>query len=211
MLTKDPNFSIFSDTSGRVTKTYQIDWSRIYSILKNDDFLDIQEDRPTYQRIKDSGIHAIATRTAILPCNDVVKWIIEHANRKDRYFNESARSHLMNFHPDVFVKAYGLKPARHPLDADFSKASKSRFNFDEMLKSWMRESSKFSQRNDDLYPISCFREPYSLLVAMLCGLYSLPNYSFFKVEWAPTSHHVLNTGESFPWDSILYLELRTII
>ena len=117
----------------------------------------------------------------------------------------------MNLCPDVFVKAYGLKPARQPLDADFSKAYKSRFNFNEMLKSWMSESSKFSQRNDDLYPIAWFREPYSLLEAMLCRLYGLPNCSFFKVEWDPIAHHVLTKGESFPWDSILSLEIRTVI
>ena len=144
MLTKDPNFGIFSNTSGRVTETYQIDWSRIYSIFNNDDFSDIQEDRPTYQIIKDSGIHAIATRSIILPYNETVKWIIEHANPKDHSFNDTAWSQLTNFHLDVFVKAYGLKLARQSLDVDFAKDSKLRFNFDEMLKSWMRESSKFS-------------------------------------------------------------------
>ena len=76
MLTKDPNFGIFSNTSGKVTETYQIDWSRIYSIFDNDDFSDIQEDRSAYQRIKDSGIHAIVARPVILPYNDAIKWII---------------------------------------------------------------------------------------------------------------------------------------
>ena len=109
MLTKDPNFGIFSDTSGRVTETYQIDWSRIYSIFDNDDFSNIQEDRLAYQRIKDSGIHAIVARPAILPYNDMVKWIIEHVNPKYHSFNDKLGSHLTNFHPDVFVKAYGLK------------------------------------------------------------------------------------------------------
>ena len=41
MLTKDPNFGIFSDTSGRITKTYQIEWPRVYSIFDNDDLPDI--------------------------------------------------------------------------------------------------------------------------------------------------------------------------
>ena len=33
----------------------------------------------------------------------------------------------------------------------------------------------------------------------------------FKAEWAPVAHHVLTTGESFPWTSILSLELKTTI
>ena len=97
MLIKDPNFGIFSDTSGRVIETYKIDWPRIYSIFDNDDFLDIQEDQMTYQRIKDSRIHAIAARLAILPYNGTVKWIIEHANPKDRSFNDSVGLQLTNF------------------------------------------------------------------------------------------------------------------
>ena len=44
MLTKDPNFGIFFDTSGRVIETYQIDWSRVYSIFHNDDLSNIQND-----------------------------------------------------------------------------------------------------------------------------------------------------------------------
>ena len=48
MLTKDPNFEFFSDTSGRVTETYQIDWSRIYSIFDNDEFLGIQHNQPYF-------------------------------------------------------------------------------------------------------------------------------------------------------------------
>ena len=79
-----------------------------------------------------------------------------------------------------------------------------------MLKYWS-EPSKFLQRKDDLYPVTWFREPYSLLAAMLCRLYGLPNCSVFKAEWAAVAHHILTTGESFPWDSILSLELKTTI
>ena len=38
-----------------------------------------------------------------------------------------------------------------------------------------------------------------------------PNYSDFKEEWAPIAHHVITMGESFPWASILSLELKNSI
>ena len=144
MLTKDPNFGIFSDTSGRVSGTYQVDWSRIYSIFSNDDLFDIPNDWPAYQKIKDFGIHSIASRPSILPYNDVVKWIIENTNPKYYSFNCSTGLQLTNFRLEIFVKAYVLKLVRQLLNADFVKASKSRYNFDEMLKSWMRNPDKFS-------------------------------------------------------------------
>ena len=45
MLTKEPNFGVFSDTSGRVSETYQLDWSRIYSIFYNNDLSDFQDEK----------------------------------------------------------------------------------------------------------------------------------------------------------------------
>ena len=135
MLTKDPNFGIFFDTSGRVSETYQVDWSRIYSIFNNNDLSDIQNDQSTYQRIRDPGIHSIVARPAILPYNDAVKWIIEKANPKDHSFKCSTGLQLANFYLEVFIKYYALKLVRQLLNANFVKASKSRYNFDEMLKS----------------------------------------------------------------------------
>ena len=77
----------------------------------------------------------IATRPAILPYNDVVRWIVDHANVKERSFNTSTRSQLANFRSETFVRIYALKIFIQLLDADFLKAAKSIFNFDQMLKS----------------------------------------------------------------------------
>ena len=73
MFTKDPNFGIFLDTSGRITKTYQIEWSRVYAIFDNDKFFDIQDNQLAYKRIRDLWLHYVAARPAILPYNDAVK------------------------------------------------------------------------------------------------------------------------------------------
>ena len=75
----------------------------------------------------------------------------------------------------------------------------------------MRKPDKFPYRKDDLYRVDWLREPYSLVVAMLCRLYDLPNCSYFKAEWTPIARHVLTTGESLPWASILSLEFKTTI
>ena len=92
VLTKDPNFRIFSDTSGRIIKTYQIEWIRFYLIFDNDDLLDIQNNQLTYKKIRDSGLYAIASRFAIVPYNDTVKWIVDYANLKYWSFNDSTWS-----------------------------------------------------------------------------------------------------------------------
>ena len=134
MFTKDPNFGIFSDTSGRITETYQIEWSRVYEIFDNDKFSDIQDNQLGYERIRDSRLHSVAARPSILPYNDAVKWIVEHVDPKDYSLKGSGGLDIANFRPKVFTKAYALQPVRQPLTTEFAKTSESRFNFEEMLK-----------------------------------------------------------------------------
>ena len=180
MLTRGPTSVFFYDTSSRVSETYHLDRATVYSIFDNNDLSYFQSDQTVYERIRDCGLHMIVARPPILPYNDVVRWIIDHANVKDRSFNTSTGSQLANFRSKIFVRIYALKPYTQLLDADFVNTAKSKFNFDQMLKSWMNEPRKFSKRKDELYPIEWFEEPYSLLAAILCGLYGLPNCSFFK-------------------------------
>ena len=135
MFTKDPNFSVFSHTSSRVAETYHLDWSRVYSIFNNNDLSDFQSDQLVYERIRDSGLHMIVARPTILPYNDVIRWIIDHANVKDRSFNTSTGSQLANFRSKTFVRIYALKHFTQLLDVEFVKTAKSRFNFNQMLKS----------------------------------------------------------------------------
>ena len=149
----------------------------------------------------------IAARPPILPYNDAVRWIIDHTNVKECSFSTSTGSQLANFCSENFVKIYAHKPYIQLLDADFFNTAKSKFNFGQMLKSYMTEPRKISKRKDQLYPVEWFKEPYSLLVAMLCRIYGLSSCSFFKEEWAPIAHHIVTTGEAFPWASILSLEL----
>ena len=82
ILTKDANFGVFLETNGRITDTFKIEWPRVYAIFDNDEFSDIQNNPLAYQIIRDSWLHSIASRHAILPYNGVVKWIMEHMNSK---------------------------------------------------------------------------------------------------------------------------------
>ena len=104
-------------------------------IFDNNDLSNFQGDQVVYERIRDSSLHMIAARPAILPYNDAIRWIIDYANLKDRSFNTNIGMQLSNFHFETFVRIYALKPFKWLLDADFIKAAKSRFNFDQMLKS----------------------------------------------------------------------------
>ena len=113
-------------------------------LFDNNDRLEFQDNQLIYERIRDSDIHMIVARPAVLPYNDAVRWIVDHANPKDRSFNTSTRSLLANFRYETFVNIYALKPFTQLLNAYFVKVAKSMYNFEQMLKFWMAEPHKFS-------------------------------------------------------------------
>ena len=63
-----------------------------------------------YEIIRDSGVYMIAARPTILPYNDVVRWIVYHANVKYHSFNTGTESQVANFRFETFVRIYALKP-----------------------------------------------------------------------------------------------------
>ena len=85
---RDPNARIFSDTSGRVSETYHLQWSRIYAIFDNDDSSTIPHDQSTFVNISKSKLHAIVARTTSMPYTDLVKCMVTQENPKDRSFND---------------------------------------------------------------------------------------------------------------------------
>ena len=88
---------VFSQrASARITETYQIEWSRVYAIFYNDKFYDIQDNQLAYERIRDSRLHSIANRPAILPYNDAIKRIVEHEDLKSRCLKDSRELEIAN-------------------------------------------------------------------------------------------------------------------
>ena len=70
---KDPNVGIFSDTSGRVSETLHMDWSKIYLIFDNDEFSAITHDQQAFVNINKSQLHCIAARPPSMPYMGSVK------------------------------------------------------------------------------------------------------------------------------------------
>ena len=51
---KDPNAGVFTDTSGYVSESLIIEWSKIYTIFDNDDSSSVDHDQLAYLQIHNS-------------------------------------------------------------------------------------------------------------------------------------------------------------
>ena len=140
---KHPNIGIFIDTSGHVSETLHLDWSRIYSIFDNDNFSTIPHDHPAYAKIRSSQLHCIVAWAPFMPYTDPVKWELDNVNPNEFSFEDHVHTPVASFHLDIFSKAYELGPPRQLLSSKFLDEAISRFNNEKVVKSWMENPTEY--------------------------------------------------------------------
>ena len=96
---KDPNASVFTDTSGYVSESSYVDWSRIYSIFYSDDFSSVTNDQHVYMNIRNSQLHCIATRPPFMPYTDLVMWALDLVDLNQWMFNDIDNVFIASFGP----------------------------------------------------------------------------------------------------------------
>ena len=97
----------------------------------------------------------------------------------------------------VFARAYALETPKHIFSLKFFDETLAKFNYEQVVKSWLVDPTLVIPLSLSEYLVSWFRDPFSLLDAMFCRLFGLPNCSSFKAKWVPMANHVLLTGDSF--------------
>jgi hypothetical protein len=78
---KNPNSTFFSDTTFKTCKRNSLEWSQIYTFIKEEISLkNMNQMQMIWLMSKDLKLHKIATRPwyAIFPYYDMVRWIISH-------------------------------------------------------------------------------------------------------------------------------------
>ena len=82
-MSKDPNTGIFTDTSGRVSETLNLNWSRIYLILDNDNLSTITQDQFSYVNNRNCLLHAFSYWPHFMSYTNSIKWELDHTNPKE--------------------------------------------------------------------------------------------------------------------------------
>ena len=112
-----------------------------------------------------------------MPYMDPVKWALDHVNPKRHMFHDRDNTPIDSFHLDVFSRAYALETPKQLLSSKNFKETLSKFNYQEVVKSSLEDTTLVIPTSLAAYPIYWFRNPFSLLATMFCRLYGLPNYS----------------------------------
>ena len=80
---KEKGTWIFTDTECRVDKKVTYTWNSLFQAFQDKDFLMLLQDdvstelsKEVYRNIIRFGLHRDAVKTLVLPCPDVIEWII---------------------------------------------------------------------------------------------------------------------------------------
>ena len=187
---KDPNADFFSDMSGNVSDCSYVDWCKIYSIFDSDDFFFVTNDQHFYINIHNSQLHCIASRPPFMLYMDPVMWDLDHVDLNQWMFNDIDNVSIALFAPEVFSQAYGLKTPKHFFSGKCFDKFLSKSKYEQVVKCWLEDPTLVIPVSLSAYLVSWFREPLSLLAAMFCRLFGLPNISLFKEKWVPMVNHV---------------------
>ena len=122
-------------------------------------------------------------------------------------FNDIDNVCITLFSLEVFARAYGLKTPKQFFLGNYFDKFLSKSKYEQVVKCWMEDPTLVIPVSLSAYPVSWFKEPFSLLTNMFCRLYGLPNCSLLKNKWLPMANHVFLTGDLFYWVQILFCNL----
>ena len=82
---------VFIDTKCRVDKKIDFKWNTLFQAFQTKEFQVLLQDDPStelgkgiYKNISKSRLHRATTRTPVLPCLDVIKWMTWRINHESR-------------------------------------------------------------------------------------------------------------------------------
>lgn len=139
-------------------------------------------------------LHRIAARTKVLPCNDLVSWVIEsiisHTELYLRLMGECS-GHLeqriskecticLNHTSDI---------TKHFLEA-FTKENTIELD---SIRQWRHFLNKHKHESSGMYIVDSLASPYYYAGAMVCRLFGVHDSAKFSIEMAPLMDVAVNS------------------
>ena len=108
----------FTDTERQVDKKIAFKWNTLFQAFPKKEFQVLLQDDPStklnkgiYKNISKSGLHQAVSKTSVLPCPDVIKWMtwrIDHESRTILNFDDK---HVAIYQSPILNQLYNFKEA----------------------------------------------------------------------------------------------------
>jgi hypothetical protein len=147
--------------------------------------------------------HNINSRTPVLPCIEILGWIIDHADTMKCTINNAEGECVGVFLPVEVQKYYKLRDPEERLNIDFVVKFYEYHDTNMLLASWWREDKKFTNTNTGYYNTVNLIQTYMYLMALICRSYGEKDCSKFSEAWMPLAYTIAISESSFNWGAII--------
>lgn len=197
---------IYEDTKLFIDKEIKIKWQDINDIFPGT-FEENLEDHRVYVIIHKSGLYRVACRYPAFPCTNMIHWIVLHTDSETMVLSNVNGTKPFTFKAENFQEMYHLPQLVITMDAPFTNPNSSA-NSRDILKSWVREPTKFRTTPNQVYKTKILRKAYQFLVVFACCLYNQESTKTFSQSWVVVLDQPTNEGKPFNWSDILAFQLK---
>ena len=133
-----------------------------------------------------SFLHQIAARPKIVPYTDMVKWILDSTEIRNRQFKVHGQGLIGSFTAQDLKLMYYLPEPQATYNKQFmEKFVKENQNLAETTKDWSKKDEPLKKDKHSIYNTSSLTSLYCFATAMLCRIFGMPDINKFSSEWLP--------------------------
>jgi hypothetical protein len=127
----------------------------------------------------------VARKTPVLPCIEVLKWLIYHTDRHKCLINDENGGCVRFFQSTEVQKYYKIRDLEELLNMDFMVKLYEFHDTSRLMASWWKEENNFTNRRNGWCGTNNLREPYIYLMALIFRLYGEKDCSKFSEAFGP--------------------------
>ena len=137
----------------------------------------------------------MATRPKILPCAEVIGWILPRVDATWMIMNDVENKPFASFTPSFLAAAYSLPEKETSVTTKWVKSIK--FDYTTIMKMMVAEGKMFQHKKSGEYETTHLRTPFRIITLMLSRLYGRADGKFYNFGWIPFMYYVAMEGRIF--------------
>lgn len=184
---------IYEDTKLVLNKNIKLKWQEVNNAFAGTFGKDLK-DFQVNVNIHKSDLYWIACRYPMLPCMDMIHWIVSHIDPETMTLRTVSGMEISTFREQDYDKMYQMTEPITIMETPFILPS-SNANSRDILKNWVKELAKFRMTPNHIYKTKILWKSYQYLVIFSCRLYGKESTKTFPKSWVITLDQLAREGK----------------
>ena len=177
-----------------------------FQVFRQDD-PSMELSKGIHKNIAKSGLHWAEAKTPVLPCLNVIEWMIRRIDNEIRNILNFEDKHVASYQAPVLNQLYHFKEAQLKVTLERLKDETESVDFLSIMKGWWSEG-KFRENPSPVeWRTSKFRKSIQIIVILLARIFGRKDASSFPEKWIPIIHQVFTHRTTLNWGELVLFNL----